>query len=236
MPRIAEQLSRGGSGRRDGRDKGGMQHGMQQMSDGWNTVGPSSTRKVDLTRFGQVRSTKISGTNMNLAPGSGTIARLASGSKGWPTDNKDRDEKGSNMSRTHSTSNTYSVLLNSDQIEGRKSMDGSSNEPTSTPPERQKLVVLARGSTLKADGSPKPVENKWQSNKSGGVSKPSSISQEEAKRKIKAMVDEYWSVRDKKVRLLLTNPLALHCFKTDLVKTVTGSCRMYQRTSCQIFW
>ena len=59
---------------------------------------------------------------------------------------------------------------------------------------------------------------------------------EEAKRKIKVMVDEYWSMKDKKVRLLLTNPSVLYCYRADLVKTVTGSCRMYQRTSCQIFW
>jgi hypothetical protein len=199
MPRMSEQLSRGGSGRRDGRDKGGMQHGsgMQPMSDGWNMVGSSSARKVDLTRFGQVRSTKISSTNMNLAP----TARLASGSKGWPTDIKDRDEKGASMSRTHSTSNTYSVLLNNDQGESRKSIDGSSSESTPTPPERQK-VVLQRGSTLSTEGASKTTDNKWQPSKSsGGATKPASaqLSPEEAKRKIKAMVDEYWSVKDKKV-------------------------------------
>ncbi|CAG8603356.1 833_t:CDS:2, partial [Paraglomus occultum] len=115
----------------DDRDKVGMQHGMQQMSD-W-TVGPSSARKVDLTRFGQVRSNKV-----NLALGNDPIARLASGSEGWRTI-KEHNEKGSSMSSTH----TYNVL-------------------------------------------------------SGYTLKSSSISQEEAKRKIKAMVDEYWSVRDKK--------------------------------------
>ncbi|CAG8644528.1 1156_t:CDS:2, partial [Paraglomus brasilianum] len=114
------------------------------LSDGWDTAG----RKVDLTRFGQVRSTKISGTNMNLAPGSGTIARSASGSKDWRTNNKDRE----------------------------------------------------------------PVENKWQSSKSGGVVKSSSMSQEEAKRKIKAMVDEYWSVRDKKEVALCIKELPVGYF------------------------
>ena len=85
-------------------------------------------------------------------------------------------------------------------------MDGSSNELTSTP------VVLARGGST--FGSPKPIKDNWQSSKSD-VGKPLSMSREEAKRKIKAMVDEYWAVRDKKVRLLLTNTLSSHCCRAE---------------------
>src|SRR5437763_2222244 len=134
-------MSRSGSGRRDHK---GMTHGTPG-NDGWINVGTSSQRKDkvgDLTKFGSVNRGKITGNNFSLAPGG---LPLSGGAKGWKSDNKDRDDKTTVLSRTNSTSNMYSVLT-SESSEGRKSSESSTSEVQKPPPptERRKIILAPR--------------------------------------------------------------------------------------------
>ncbi|CAG8488138.1 4877_t:CDS:2 [Acaulospora colombiana] len=183
LPKIADQMTRVGSGRRD---KGSGSHGAggQQAEAGWNMVGggsSSASRKTgDLSKFGSVRS-KVSG-NVNLAPGGGAF-----GAK-WKTDNKDRDDKSSVMARGNSASNTYSVLTNADP-EIRKSSDG----------ERKKLQLAPPSKSIHEDSiAPKSI-----------MTKPSSVplTVETANKKIDNMIEEYFTALDLRELIYCINEL-----------------------------
>ncbi|KAG9287878.1 hypothetical protein G9A89_017473 [Geosiphon pyriformis] len=214
LPRMNDQLSRGGSGRRDNK---GIPHGggiaPSNNADGWSTVGgtSSSSRKTgDLSKFGSLSRSKTT-SNVSLAPVSG----LGGGSRGWKSESRDSSDKGANTSRTNpalptNTNNTYSLLIHADHSEGRKSLDVStSNEnqkaPTapaataSTSGERKRLTLLPRGSTVSTpikmpetsikESSPEP-------NATTSVPATSTMTKEESEKKIDSMIAEYWSVLD----------------------------------------
>ncbi|CAG8487319.1 580_t:CDS:10 [Funneliformis mosseae] len=194
LPKIGEQMSRSGSGRRDHRsDKGMSSHGSATPgNDGWINVGGGSQRnnKVgDLTKFGSIRSSKNT-SNVSLAPG----GSLGNFTKAWSkSDNKDREDKSAGLSRTNSTSNMYSVLESS---EGRKSSEFAASEPQKfVPMERKKLALLPRtiGTT------PEESQSAIKSTASKSVEAASSVQtmpEEVAVKKIDSMIAEYFSVLD----------------------------------------
>ncbi|CAI2177069.1 4047_t:CDS:10 [Funneliformis geosporum] len=193
MPKMGEQMSRGGSGRRDHRsDKGMSSHGSAPGNDGWINVGGSSQRnnKVgDLTKFGSIRSSGKITSSVSLAPGGnlGNFSRSKS-------DNKDREDKSAGLNRTNSTSNMFSVLESS---EGRKSSEFSTSEPQkSTPPmERQRLKLLPRTVGTTPEES-QPAVKSTASKSAEAVSSVQTMPEEVAIKKIDSMIAEYFSVLD----------------------------------------
>jgi hypothetical protein len=194
MPKMAEQMSRSGSGRRDHK---GLQSSGSSGNDGWSTVGGASQRNKDkvgdLTKFGSVNRSKISG-NVSLAPG-GMLGSLApGGAKGWISKNnneKGEDLKATGLSRANSTSNTYSVLT-SENSEGRKSSDSSisENQKPSPPMERKKIVLAPRTKGITPEEPAKSAASK-------------SMSEEMATKKINNMVEEFFSILDNRVRIII---------------------------------
>ncbi|CAG8735290.1 8596_t:CDS:2, partial [Acaulospora morrowiae] len=179
LPKMADQMSRTGSGRRD---KGSGPHGSGgQQTDGWSTVAPSASRKTgDLSKFGALRN-KVSGS-VNLTPGGGAF------SSKWKTESKDRDDKTLGMARANSTSNTYSVLTHTD-TETRKSSDGSFDSQKSTSMERKKLQLMPPSKTISDENNaPKSIMTK--------SSSASPMSEETARKKIDNMIEEYFNVLD----------------------------------------
>ncbi|CAG8593416.1 4525_t:CDS:10, partial [Ambispora leptoticha] len=217
LPRLDQQLSRPGSGRRDTRDKGTHGGNVPANADGWSTVGSSSSasRKTgDLSKFGSVSRSKVSG--LSLAPGGqGSFAGLAGGSKGWKADNRDRDDKSSATNRTSpvpattSSTNVYSVLAHTENIDGRKSTEGTSttidsaksvaSSSTPNPPqERKRLQLLPKGSTQGTTPikSTDALIKDTTSTSTEKVAETPSLTAEQAGKKIQSMIDEYWSVLD----------------------------------------
>lgn len=185
---MADQMTRAGSGRREHRGDKGSSGG--QSLDGWSTVGGSgsSSRKTgDLSKFGTIR-TKVGGT-VSLAPGGGGgVGAFVGGSKGWKTENKDREDKPSSMARANSTSNLYSVLTHADTD---RKFDGPSEPLKASPPAERKKLILQPRSTPAA--TPENVALK-QTTTTTTPSQP--ISEEVADRKINNMVEEYFSIWD----------------------------------------
>jgi len=175
---MSQQVLRGGSGRHD--IKGSQTHGPGggQPNDGWSTVGEQSSRKpADLSKFGSVRG-KVSSGSVSLGPAS---LSLAAGAKGWKAENKDREEKTTSMTHTNSTAN---ILNNVDNLDGKKNVENPAEtlKPSHTG-ERKKLIFAPR--TF-------PVEETNAKDKTS----TSSMSDEMAQRKIRNMVEEYFSILD----------------------------------------
>ncbi|CAG8570984.1 22012_t:CDS:10 [Dentiscutata erythropus] len=198
LPKMADQISRGGSGRRDKNMSHGSS-GQSVSSDGWNTVGGTSSasrQAGDLSKFGSVSRSKVPSSQFSLAPGgSSTFASLAGGSKGWKTtESKDRKDKTESMSRTNSTSNTYGILAHSESTETRKFDSSSVSEPTKSFPasSERKKIILAPRSTPLTENNPAP---KSIMTKSSANSIPA-ISEEVAERKINNMAEEYFNIVD----------------------------------------
>ncbi|CAG8450416.1 9278_t:CDS:2 [Diversispora eburnea] len=185
LPKMADQMTRVGSGRRDHRDKSSS--GGQSL-DGWSTVSGSSSRKAgDLSKFGSVSRSKVSGP-VSLAPGGG-VGAFTGGSKGWKTENKDREDKASSMARANSTSNLYSVLTHADTE--RKSFEGpTTDSPKASPPAERKKLILHPRSIQESNVAPKPTTA------APSPPQPSLISEEVAERKINNMIAEYFNVLD----------------------------------------
>jgi len=178
---MSKQMLHGGSGRHD--IKGSQTHGPGggQPNDGWSTVGEQSSRKpADLSKFGSVRG-KVSSGSVSLGP---ATSSLAAGAKGWKAENKDREEKTTNMTRTNSTANMYNILNNVDNLDGKKNVENPAEtlKPSHTG-ERKKLILAPK--TL-------PVEETNAKDKTS----TSSMSDEMAQRKIRNMVEEYFSILD----------------------------------------
>ncbi|CAG8529440.1 12974_t:CDS:10, partial [Gigaspora rosea] len=208
MPKMADQISRGGSGRRDKSMSHGSS-GQSVSSDGWNTVGGTSSasrQAGDLSKFGSVSRSKVTSTQFSLAPGGATFASLAGGSKGWKTtESKDRKDKTESMSRTNSTSNTYGILAHSESTETRKLDSSSVAESTKSFPasSERKKIILAPRSTPLAENPPAP---KSIMTKSTANSIPP-ISKEVADRRIISMVEEYLNIVDMNEVILCINEL-----------------------------
>ncbi|RHZ70427.1 hypothetical protein Glove_271g17 [Diversispora epigaea] len=170
LPKMADQMTRVGSGRRDHRvDKSSS--GGQSFYDGWSTVSSSSSsssRKVgNLSKFGSVSRSKVSGP-VSLAPGE-FVGTFTDGSKGWKIENKDRKDKASSMAQTNSTSNLYSFLTRADT----------------------ERILHPRSTTIKETNvTPKPTTT------TPSPRQPLSISEEVAERKINNMIAEYFNVLD----------------------------------------
>ncbi|CAG8547844.1 9358_t:CDS:10 [Ambispora gerdemannii] len=242
LPRLDQQLSRVGSGRRDPRDKG--THGGNvppSNADGWSTVGSSSSasRKTgDLSKFGSVSRSKVS-AGLSLAPGGqGSFAGLAGGSKGWKSDNRDRDDKPSVANRTSpvppttSSTNSFSILAHTESTEGRKSMDGASTNAeavksmasTSTPPqERRKLNLLPKGSTP-GNVPIKSTDTLTKDTTSTSAEKPAETPSlaDQASKKIKNMIEEYWSVLDIKEVIACMKELPPQYLAEAFLSFITG--------------
>jgi translation initiation factor 4G len=191
-------MSRSGSGRRDHK---GMTHGSSPGNDGWINVGGSSSQRKDkvgdLSKFGSMNRGKISGNNFSLAPGGLT---LSGGAKGWKSDNKADDHKTTVLSRTNSTSNTYSILESS---EGRKSSESSTSEaPKPSPPtERKKLNLAPRTKPITPE-EPQAADKSTPKSNSEMASSEQPMSEDKAVKKINNMMEEYFSVLDIKVCIL----------------------------------
>jgi len=231
LPRMAEQLARGGSGRRDNRGDKTPGTPTGQSADGWSTVGGSSSasRKAgDLSKFGSLSRTKVG--NLSLGPGgiASPFGSLAGGSKGWKTENKDKsgEEKGgTSMQRTasHSNSNMFSVLNNADTTstssnpaaERAKNIVETSEPAKMSPPaERRKLNLLPRGSTTGAVPLKSPISDT-----------PPAIplmTEEQANKKIEAMVQEYWAVVDVQEAIMCVKDLPVD-FRPNAVKGFVDS-------------
>ncbi|CAG8528476.1 19478_t:CDS:10, partial [Gigaspora margarita] len=209
MPKMADQISRGGSGRRDKSMSSHGSSGQSVSSDGWNTVGGTSSasrQAGDLSKFGSVSRSKVTSTQFSLAPGGATFASLAGGSKGWKTtESKDRKDKTESMSRTNSTSNTYGILAHSESTETRKIDSSSVAESTKSFPasSERKKIILAPRSTPLAENPPAP---KSIMTKSSANSIPP-ISKEVADRKIISTVEEYLNIVDMNEVILCINEL-----------------------------
>ncbi|CAG8571783.1 3414_t:CDS:2, partial [Cetraspora pellucida] len=195
MPKMADQISRGGSGRRDKNMSHGS-GGQSVSSDGWSMVGGTSStsrQTGDLSKFGSVSRSKVASGHVSLAPGGSAFASLGGGAKGWKTESKERKDKTESMSRTNSTSNTYGILAHSESTETRKVDSSSSNESakafTSTP-ERKKIILAPRSASL-------PLSSENPSAPKTIMTKPSiSMSEEVAERKIISTVEEYFNIGD----------------------------------------
>jgi len=200
---MSQQMLRGGSGRRD--IKGSQTHGPGggQPNDGWSTVGAQSSRKpADLSKFGSVRG-KVSSGSVSLGPDS---LFLVASAKGWKAENKDREEKTTSMTRTNSTANMYNILNNVDNLDGKKNVENLAETlKTSHTGERKKLILAPRTLPPKDDvisssppkmtniaSSVPPVEETNAEDKTS----TSSMSDEMAQKKIRNMVEEYFSILD----------------------------------------
>src|SRR2546427_814091 len=111
MPKMAEQMSRSGSGLCY--HKGMTLHvsSASSRNDEWSTVGGNSSQRNkdkvgDLTKFGSVTRSKIGGSSVSSSSGG-----ISGGAKGWniKNGNKDREDKSISLSRMNSTTNMYSV-------------------------------------------------------------------------------------------------------------------------------
>ena len=208
MPKMAEQMSRSSSGRREK----GVTHGSSAPgSDGWINVGSSSQRsnKVgDLTKFGSIRNSSKSTSNVSLAPG----GSLGSFSKAWNKgDNKDREDKSTILSRTNSTSNMYSVLESSEG--GRKSSEFSASEAQKPAPpmERKKLALLPRTIGTASEESQATAKSATSKSASEAASSVSTMSEKMAGRNIDSTVEEYFSVLDIEVCTII-NIISINYF------------------------
>ncbi|CAH1766496.1 959_t:CDS:2, partial [Entrophospora sp. SA101] len=198
LPKIAEQMSRGGSGRRD--LKGSQTHGpnnFQSNNEGWSTVGAPSRKPIDISKFGSVRG-KVSGQVSLGGPTS-----LMPSAKGWKVESKEREEKPTNMTRTSSTGNMYNVL-NQENLEGKKNVENPTETSKSSQATERRRIILAPRTLPKdeiSNSPPKPT-NITSSvplvGETNAVAKTSesSISIEVAQKKIQNMVEEYFSVLD----------------------------------------
>ncbi|KAF0443999.1 ARM repeat-containing protein [Gigaspora margarita] len=209
MPKMADQISRGGSGRRDKSMSSHGSSGQSVSSDGWNTVGGTSSasrQAGDLSKFGSVSRSKVTSTQFSLAPGGATFASLAGGSKGWKTtESKDRKDKTESMSRTNSTSNTYGILAHSESTETRKIDSSSVAESTKSFPasSERKKIILAPRSTPLAENPPAPKSIMTKSS----ANSITPISKEVADRKIISTVEEYLNIVDMNEVILCINEL-----------------------------
>ncbi|KAK9703523.1 hypothetical protein K7432_010686 [Basidiobolus ranarum] len=168
------QLSRTGSERRDKRP-GGSSH------DGWNTVGnniSNSSRKVDLSGFGNFTRSKA-GTQVSLGPGGGVFGVLGGGSKGWKSSDSKGKEETTKPKHHGNSMNMFSALMSSERP--KKSNDVIKETPTQ---ERKPSNPLPEATSV--------------------PSTKSKLSKDELDAKVKAMVEEYFSVRDvKEVKLCI---------------------------------
>ncbi|RHZ70439.1 hypothetical protein Glove_271g40 [Diversispora epigaea] len=163
LPKTADQMTRVGSGRRGDKSSSGG----QSLYGGWSTVSSSSSRKAgDLSKFGSVSRSKVSGP-VGLAPGE-VVGTFTDGSKGWKIENKDRKDKASSIAQTNSTSK-YSVLTYADT----------------------ERIFHPRSTTIKETNvAPKPTTT------TPSPRQPLSISEEVAERKINNMIAEYFNILD----------------------------------------
>ncbi|RHZ70452.1 hypothetical protein Glove_271g30 [Diversispora epigaea] len=164
LPKMADQMTRVGSGRRGDKSSSGE----QSLYGGWSTVSSSSSRKAgDLSKFGSVSRSKVSGP-VGLAPGE-VVGTFTDRSKGWKIENKDRKDKASSIAQTNSTSNLYSVLTRADT----------------------ERILHPRSTTIKETNvAPKPTTT------TPSPRQPLSISEEVAERKINNLIAEYFNVLD----------------------------------------
>nr|CAG8452367.1 12326_t:CDS:2 [Entrophospora candida] len=189
---LPEKLSHSGSGRHY--LKGSQTHGpnnLQSNNEGWNILeAPSSCKPINLSKFGSVSRGKFSGL-VSLNP----TSLIPSSGSGWKVENREREEKFTNTSRINSIADIYSDLEIENPVETLK---------LSQTTERRRIILTPRTSSPKDVVSNLPPKTTNITNsvpllgEINAVAKTSvsSMSIEIAQRKIRNMVEEYFSVLD----------------------------------------
>ncbi|THV06205.1 hypothetical protein K435DRAFT_711730 [Dendrothele bispora CBS 962.96] len=183
-------MSRGGS--RRGADRSENQ---PVNADGWAVAGGNAPRAPpkagDLSNFGKISK----GGPMTFGPSS-----VFAGGK--------KENKRESISRTNSSANMFQMLQN---VEGgaepapatkgsrppsrKPSVDLGSSGAPEAPPQRKKLVLAPRSKPLDQDTAPSRQESENGSDAEVSEEPEQDMSEEEAKRKIKEDVKEFFGVR-----------------------------------------
>ncbi|KAG2181304.1 hypothetical protein INT43_008887 [Umbelopsis isabellina] len=186
--------------------------------DGWSTVGNASptgpARKAgDLANFGKIERSKS--RNGVLGPGSSPFASLSAanrqGSKGGEK-KVATDEKaaGSPSGDSIGTANMFSAL-------------GGEGHDDSAPTERRKLQLLPRGATAgETVASPVSQTPTEAPAAAASAAEAPKMSEEEAKRKIKNMLDEFYGIKDKNELYECIKDLGSNEFHPQLVQQAMG--------------
>lgn len=208
---MSRQSSRGGrdiqrqSSQHSQNNQGGNQNnnsgnsGASTTSDGWNTVGtgspattPRSGRTNELANFGKAdRSKSRSGV---LGPSSSPFTSLARSSS-----KAGSEKKGSTPTDSRSASPATSMSNMFSALGG----EGHEEEPA----ERKKLQLLPRGAT-----EPAAAEAAEEPEKAEVAEEKPKLSDDLIARRSKSTIEEYFSLRDKKVSIYITN-----CFSSFIL-------------------
>ncbi|CAJ0751111.1 15420_t:CDS:2 [Entrophospora sp. SA101] len=191
---LPEKLSHSGSGRHYLKDS--QTHGpnnLRSNNEGWSTLrAPSSCKPINLSKFGSVSRDKVSRL-VSLNP-----TGLIPSGKGWKVESREQEEKSTNTSRINSITDIYSIL---DDLEIENPVETLKLSQTT---ERRRIMLTPRTSSPKDVVSNLPPKTTNITNsvplvvEINAVAKTSvsSMSIEIAQRKIRNMVEEYFSVLD----------------------------------------
>ncbi|KAL1918217.1 uncharacterized protein VTP21DRAFT_3483 [Calcarisporiella thermophila] len=221
LPNLSQQLTRSSS-HRVGKERGTPQ---TPSTDGWSTVGGSSSvRKAgDLGSFGRTERSKIQRSNLNLGPGSSSnVFASLSASKSVKSPSMEAPPKkgengkpssGSSSSPQIGTSNMFSALLaEGGSSERQANVEG---EVTPSPPtERKKLNILPRT---------KPLPEQQPASDAATAPSDTKLTQEEAEKKIKNALEEFWSVRNVEELIYCIKELDDAAFHVELLTSLVNS-------------
>lgn len=160
--------------------------------DGWSTVGNASptgpARKAgDLANFGKIERSKS--RNGVLGPGSSPFASLSAVNRQGSKSGEKKvvsEEKASASASSDSigTANMFSAL------------GGEGHEDEKAPLERKRLQLLPRGASATGDVVASPVAETPTEPAAAAAAAPK-MSEDDAKRKIKNMYEEFYGIKDK---------------------------------------
>ncbi|GAA6041001.1 hypothetical protein JCM8097_000533 [Rhodosporidiobolus ruineniae] len=172
LPRLGDQLSRPNSRRGQSRGDFGVP---QTGADGWTTQPQRPAKAGDLSGFGRIRDS--SSANISLGPTGGAFA------------NRGRKAP-KEEARPATPSNPFALL--------ESGADGNDAPAPAAPSQRPRLNLQPRTKPIEGDEEEKEEEKKEDEEEDDGAIDPnaSSMSRDEAKRRAKNSVDEWFEIKN----------------------------------------